>query len=209
MVDATRLQGLYAVTDPALGERLIAAVAEALEAGVRIVQYRDKRGDAPQREMEAIVLRALTRRHDALLIINDDPDLAAAVQADGVHLGRDDTGISEARRLLGPQAVIGASCYDSLELARSAAAAGADYVAFGSVYPSATKPDAVRAPLDLLTAAKQQLGTPVCAIGGIAPTNAGPVLAAGADLLAVVSGIFAAHDIRRAVRAFPLSWEPL
>ncbi len=209
MVEATRLQGLYAVTDPALGDRLIAAVAEALEAGVRIVQYRDKRGDAPQREMEAIVLRALTRRHDALLIVNDDPGLAAAVQADGVHLGRDDADLSGARRLLGPQAVIGASCYDSLDLARSAKAAGADYVAFGSVYPSATKPDAVRAPLDLLTAAKQQLGIPVCAIGGITPTNAGPVLAAGADLLAVVSGIFSGPDIRQAVRAFPLSREPL
>jgi len=205
VVEATRLRGLYAVTDPALNERLIAAVAEALEAGIRIVQYRDKRDDAPRREMEAIMLRALTRRHDALLIVNDDPGLAAAVQADGVHLGRDDPDIAEARQLLGPQAIVGVSCYDSLELARKAAAAGADYVAFGSVYPSSTKPDAVHAPLDLLTAAKRDLGVPVCAIGGIAPANAGPVLAAGADMLAVVSSIFSAPDIQQAVRDFPLS----
>ena len=208
MVEA-RLHGLYAVTDEALGERLIAAVAEVLEAGVRILQYRDKRDDLPRREMEAIILRALTRRHGALLIINDDPDLAAAIQADGVHLGRDDPHIAEARRLLGPGAVIGVSCYDSLSLARNAAAAGADYVAFGSVYPSSTKPDAKRIPLELLTTAKRELGIPVCAIGGITPVNAGPVLAAGADMLAVVSAVFSAPDIQQAVQAFPLSWESL
>ena len=205
----TRLHGLYAVTDEALEDRLIAAVAEVLEAGVRILQYRDKGSDASRREMEAIVLRALTRRHDALLIVNDDPELAVSVQADGVHLGREDPDIAQARNLLGPESVIGVSCYDSLELARNAAAAGADYVAFGSVYPSPTKPDAARAPLELLTAAKRELGIPVCAIGGITSVNAGPVLAAGADMLAVVSGVFSASDIQRAVQAFPLSWESL
>lgn len=209
MVAPTRLRGLYALTDAALGERLIAAVAEALEAGVRILQYRDKGQDAPRREMEAIVLRALTQRHGALLIVNDEPELALSVQADGVHLGRDDPDIAQARRLLGPDAVIGVSCYDSLELARGVAAAGADYVAFGSVYPSSTKPDAVQAPLELLTEAKRELGIPVCAIGGITSANAAPVLAAGADMLAVVSGVFSASDIQQAVRAFPLSWESL
>jgi len=204
MVAATRLHGLYAVTDEALDGGLIAAAAEALAAGVRILQYRDKSDDSQRRKMEAIVLRALSRRHDALLIVNDDPALAQAVEADGVHLGRDDTDIAEARRLLGPRAIIGVSCYDSLELGRSAAAAGADYIAFGSVYPSPTKPDAVYAPLGLLTAAKRELGIPVCAIGGINPDNAGPVLAAGADMLAVISGIFSAPDIEQAVRAFPL-----
>jgi thiamine-phosphate pyrophosphorylase len=202
MVAAVRLHGLYAITDEALEERLISAVADALEAGVRILQYRDKGDDVARRGMEALMLRALTRRHDALLIINDDPELAVAVQADGAHLGRDDPDIAEVRRLLGPEAAIGVSCYDSLELARDAAAAGADYVAFGSVYPSTTKPGAVRAPLELLTAAKQELGIPVCAIGGITPANAGPVLAAGADMLAVVSSIFSAPDIQQAVRAF-------
>lgn len=209
MVAATRLHGLYAVTDEALDEGLIAAAAEALAAGVRILQYRDKSDDSQRRKMEAIVLRALSRRHDALLIVNDDPALALAVDADGVHLGRDDADIAEARRLLGPRGIIGVSCYDSLELGRSAAAAGADYIAFGSVYPSPTKPDAVYAPLGLLTAAKRELGIPVCAIGGITPGNAGPVLAAGADMLAVISGIFSAPDIERAVRAFPLSRESL
>lgn len=206
MVMAKRLRGLYAVTDEALEERLVAAVAEALEAGVRILQYRDKGVDAQRREMEAIVLRALTHRHDALLIVNDDPALAADVQADGVHLGRDDPDIAHARRLLGPEAVIGVSCYDSLELARKAAAAGADYIAFGSVYPSSTKPDAARAPLELLRVAKQELGIPICAIGGIIPANAGPVLDAGADMLAVISGVFSVPDIEQAVRSFPLAW---
>lgn len=202
---ATQLQGLYAVTDEALGERLIEAAAEALEAGVRILQYRDKGDDVQRRQMEASVLCALARRHDALLIVNDDPSLAAAIRADGVHLGREDPDIASARRLLGPKAVIGVSCYDSLELARDAAAGGADYVAFGSVYPSSTKPGAVRASLELLTAAKRELGIPICAIGGITPVNAGTVLAAGADMLAVVSSVFAAPDIQQAVRSFPVS----
>lgn len=203
MVAPTRLRGLYAVTDGVLGERLIAAAAEALDAGVRILQYRDKGDNGPRREMEAIVLRALTHRHDALLIVNDDPELAAAVVADGVHLGLDDPDIASARQLLGADAVIGVSCYDSIELARQAVKAGADYVAFGSVYPSSTKPGALHAPLELLTSARQELGVPVCAIGGITPDNAAPVLAAGADMLAVISAIFSAPDISRAVQAFP------
>ena len=204
MVAAARLRGLYAVTDEALRESLIDAVAEVLEAGVRILQYRDKGDDKPRRETEAIVLRALTHRHNALLIINDDPELAASVAADGVHLGLDDPDVATAREVLGPEAVIGVSCYDSLKLARQAAAAGADYVAFGSVYPSETKPGALHAPLELLSEAKRTLGVPVCAIGGITPGNAEPVLAAGADLLAVISSIFSASDISRAVKAFPV-----
>ncbi len=202
MVDASRLAGLYALTDERLGKRLEAAVAAALMGGARLVQYRDKSRDIERREIEARRLRTLTRRRNALLIVNDDPELAARVKADGVHLGRDDPDIVAVRRLLGPEAVIGVSCYDSLALARDAVAAGADYVAFGSIYASPTKPDAGRAPLSLLRAAKHELGVPVCAIGGITPDNAAPVLATGADLLAVVSAIFFAPDIEQATREF-------
>lgn len=197
-----RLAGLYVLTDERLGERLETAVEAALSGGARLVQYRDKGEDGARREAEGRMLRKLTRRHGALLIVNDDPGLAARVEADGVHLGRDDPGIASARLLLGADAVIGVSCYDSLELARDAVAAGADYVAFGSVYPSPTKPNAVRAPLELLTAAKREFAVSICAIGGITPSKAGPVLAAGADMLAVISSVFSAPDIARAAAAF-------
>ncbi len=200
MVDTSRLAGLYVLTDARLGKRLEAAVAAALAGGARLIQYRDKSMDIERREIEARRLRTLTRRRNALLIVNDDPELAARVKADGVHLGRDDPDIVAARRLLGPEAVIGISCYDSLALARDATAAGADYVAFGSVFPSPTKPAAMRAPLELITAAKLELGVPICAIGGITPDNAAPVLAAGADLLAVITSVLFAEDPEAAAR---------
>ncbi len=204
MNDDSRLKGLYVLTDERLGDGLAGAVDAALAGGARLIQYRDKSGDAGRREAEARRLRELTRRHGAVFIVNDDPALAARVEADGVHLGRDDPHVAAARRLLGAHAVIGVSCYASLARARAVAAAGADYVAFGSVHPSPTKPDAVRAPLELFAAAKRELDVPVCAIGGITPANAGPVLAAGADMLAVVSSVLSAPDITQAVRAFGL-----
>lgn len=197
----TILKGLYVLTDERLGGRLPEAVDAALAGGARLVQYRDKSGDAERREAEARRLRELARRHGAVFIVNDDPALAARVEADGVHLGRDDPDIAAARHLLGPDAVIGVSCYDSLELARVTVGAGADYVAFGSVYPSPTKPDAVRAPLELFTRAKRELAVPVCAIGGITPANAGAVWAAGADMLAVISSVLLAADVAAAARA--------
>ncbi|MGH8274557.1 MAG: thiamine phosphate synthase [Gammaproteobacteria bacterium] len=197
-----QLKGLYVLTDERLGDGLMEAVAATLEGGARLIQYRDKSIDAARREHEARRLRTLTRKYKALLIVNDDPELAAAVEADGVHLGRDDPDVATARALLGVEAVIGISCYDSLDFARDAVAAGADYIAFGSVYPSPTKPDAVRAPLDLLTRAKRELGVPICAIGGITPENAVPVLAAGADMLAVVSAVLFTENPEAAVRRF-------
>ncbi|MGA7964689.1 MAG: thiamine phosphate synthase [Gammaproteobacteria bacterium] len=196
------LAGLYVLTDEQLGERLEAAVDSALAGGARIIQYRDKSTDYARRETEARMLRTLTRRYGALLIVNDDPGLAARIEADGVHLGRDDAVIATARRLLGAKAIIGVSCYDSLSLARDAVAAGADYLAFGSIYPSPTKPDAVRAPLSLFREAKRETDVPLCAIGGITADNAEPVVAAGADMLAVISAIFSAQDMEQATRAF-------
>lgn len=200
MPSSRSLRGLYVVTDQRLGDRMEACVAAALTGGARMVQYRDKSGDAARRAREALMLRRLTRARGALLVVNDDPALAAAVAADGVHLGRDDPGIAEARQVLGRGAVIGVSCYASLGCARAAAAAGADYVAFGSVFASPTKPGSACAPLELFAEARQELDLPLCAIGGITPDNAAAVAAAGADLVAVVSSVMLAADPEAAAR---------
>lgn len=205
---APGLRGLYAITDAALCARhggVVAAVEQALIGGARLVQYRDKSNDAARRLAEARALRAACHAHGALLIVNDDVDLAHAAGADGVHLGCDDAGFAAARARLGPRALLGASCYDSLERARAAAAAGADYLAFGSMYPSATKPAAVAATPALLTAARVELGLPVCAIGGIEPAHAAALRDAGAALIAVVAGVFGAADPAAAARRYALA----
>ena len=186
-----RLRGLYAVTPEA--SDAVEKVRLALEGGVALLQYRRKGRDLA----EARAVAALARRHAVPLIVNDDVELALELDADGVHLGRDDIDLRTARRRLGGR-ILGASCYDDPELARRAVEAGADYVAFGSVFASTTKPAAVRAPLALFAT---RFGVPLCAIGGITLENAPAVLAAGADLLAVVSDLFDAPDIRaRAVQ---------
>ncbi len=202
-----RLAGLYAITDSGLlpDARLAPAVAEAVAGGARWVQYRDKRPGA-DREALARRLRDVCRAGGAGLVVNDDVELAAAVGADGVHLGRDDGAIDAARRRLGPTAVIGASCYDSPERARAAVAAGADYVAFGRFFPSATKPGAPPARLETLAWAAAELPVPVCAIGGIHAGNAGRLIDAGAHLVAVVGGVFASDDPRRAAAAIAGQW---
>ena len=193
-------RGLYAITD---GPRtdLLEVVAQALAGGVRVLQYRDKTADAARRHAEATALKQLCDAHAAPLIVNDDVALAAAAGATGVHLGRDDGDVAAARAALGADAIIGVSCYDSLERARAAAAAGADYVAFGAFFPSPTKPLAVRASLDLLRHSAT-LGVPRVAIGGITPDNAPSLIEAGADFLAVISAVFAAPDVRAAAQRF-------
>lgn len=204
MANAQYLSGLYAITDAELigDARLLPAVAAALQGGARLVQYRDKSQDAARRRQEAEALRSLCHTHGALLIINDDVQLAADCGADGVHLGKDDSAIQTARQLLGPSAIIGVSCYNDLTRAHAAQSAGADYLAFGSFYPSAIKPQAPRATLELLRQARQELRLPLCAIGGITADNAAPLLAAGADLLAVISDVFAADDIKAAASRY-------
>lgn len=199
------LSGLYVITDPALlpGPTLLHAVEAVIRGGARLVQYRDKTTDTARRLAEARALADLCQGHGVPLIVNDDPGLAAAAGADGVHLGKDDGDVSSARVQLGPRALIGVSCYDSLERAVAAAHAGADYVAFGSFYASGSKPDAVRASPGLLREARRALpGIPLCAIGGITPTNASPLLEAGADMLAVIRGVFAEKDVAGAARAY-------
>ncbi len=168
---------------------------QALLGGARLIQYRDKTGSNEKRLAQAGALKSLCQQLNALLIINDDIELADAVQAHGVHLGRDDSAIHAARLLLGPDAVIGVSCYDQLELAQAAEKVGVDYIAFGAFFPSVTKPEARAASLELLTAAKQQLYTPVCTIGGITAKNAATLVEHGADMTAVISDLFASDDI--------------
>lgn len=193
--------GVYALT-PACADtaRLLAMVEAALKGGAAAVQYREKSGDVALRFEQASELLPLCRQYGAPLIINDDLRLADLADADGVHLGREDAGLSEARIILGPKKIVGVSCYQSLELAREAEARGADYVAFGSFYASSTKPQAGRAPLQLLhDAAGMKL--PVVAIGGITAENAPELIAAGADAIAVISALFDAPDIEAAARA--------
>ena len=192
--------GLYVITD---GPRpdLPDAVAQALAGGAQLLQYRDKSTDATRRHAEAAVLRQLCTAHAVPLIINDDIALARAVAADGVHLGRDDDDIAAARDVLGGSAIIGVSCYDSLQRAQAAARAGASYIAFGAFFPSPTKPLAPRASLDLLRQSAA-LGVPRVAIGGITPDNAASLVEAGADFLAAISAVFGAADIRAAAQGF-------
>jgi len=193
-------RGLYVVTD---GPRpdLLAVARQALEGGARILQYRDKSADPARRREEAAALQALCSEFGVPMIVNDDVALASAVGADGVHLGQDDGDLAAARAALGAKAIIGVSCYDSIERARALAAAGADYVAFGAFFPSPTKPDACRASPELLRQSAA-LGLPRVAIGGITPDNAGSLIDAGADYLAVVSAVFGAPDVRAAARRF-------
>ena len=195
--------GLYAITpETADTARLLAQVEAALAGGAAAVQYRDKSGDVARRHEQASELLALCQRFNAPLIINDDLRLADLCGADGVHLGRDDGSVAKARVILGPDKFIGASCYQSLELARAAQDEGADYIAFGSFYPSATKPQAMRVETALLHAARSAIHVPIVAIGGITPVNAAALLDAGADSLAVLSALFDAPDIRAAAHAF-------
>jgi thiamine-phosphate pyrophosphorylase len=189
-----KLRGLYAITPE--GAELESKVRRALEGGIALLQYRRKRTSVS--EAQRIV--QLAREYRVPVIINDDAALAVEVGAHGAHLGRDDGDLGEARKRLAGK-VLGASCYNKLALAKAAIAAGVDYVAFGSVYPSPTKPDAVRAPLSLFGEAKR-LGVPLAAIGGITLENAPPVLEAGADLLAVISDLFDAPDIAGRARQY-------
>ena len=199
-----QLTGLYLITDHDRHDdkRLSNDVEQALSAGARVLQYRDKSDDADKRLRQAEILRKITRQYDCLLLINDDIELAKQVDADGVHLGKDDGDIKLARLQLGADAVIGSSCYNQFERAMQASQQGADYVAFGRFFTSATKPGAVQAQPELLQRARQKLGLPVVAIGGITHDNALQLIEAGADMLAVINGVFAQKDIRKAAQQF-------
>lgn len=199
------IRGLYAITD---GPRtdLLDACSAVLEGGASLLQYRDKGSDTRRRLHEARALRALCAQHDVPLIINDDIELAHAVGAAGVHLGENDATPAAARARLGAGAIIGVSCYDSLERARAFAGAGVDYLAFGAFFPSPTKPAARRATPRLLHEAKA-FGLPLVAIGGIDADNARSLVVAGADAVAVVSALFGAADMRAEARRIAALFE--
>ena len=197
------IAGLYALTpERSDTDAMTRCVAAALSGGATAIQYRNKTATPKLRLRQALALRELCAGQGATFIINDDIDLARAVDADGVHLGRGDATIALARARLRPTALVGASCYDSLELAEAAVADGADYIAFGSFFPSSTKPDAVRAGLPLLSTAKARWKVPVVAIGGITPDNARALIEAGADAVAVISALFDTADVTAAARSF-------
>lgn len=196
-------RGLYAITDPALipAPELAERVEAALVGGAVLVQYRDKAADPAARHVRARAILGRCRAYAVPLLINDDLDLAADIGADGVHLGRDDADPAAARARLGPQALIGVSCYNQLARAEAAATAGADYVAFGRFFPSRTKPHAAQADLELLRRARQRLRVPIAAIGGVDADNGAALISAGADLLAVIQGVFGYEDVTAAAQS--------
>ncbi len=199
-----KLRGLYAIADTAYLDdaRLTGAVEQVIAGGARVVQYRDKKNDVATRGRQALALSRLCRERGVTFLVNDDIALANESGADGAHLGREDMALDAARAQLGADRLIGVSCYNELERAASAEQQGADYVAFGSFFPSRTKPQAVRATLELLRTARAQLKIPVVAIGGITPENGAALIDAGADMLAVIDGVFGQPDIRAAAQRY-------
>ena len=200
-----KLRGLYAITDSQLlAGKWMPYIEAALDGGLTLLQYRDKSSDEARRLREAEALRDLCARYNAHLIINDDAELAARLGV-GVHLGQTDGPLTPARALLGRQAIIGSTCHSQIELGEQAAKEGASYVAFGRFFNSSTKPGAPTATLDVLDQARARIKLPICVIGGITLDNAAPLVDHGADLLAVVHGLFGAEspqEVTRRARAF-------
>jgi thiamine-phosphate pyrophosphorylase len=200
---------LYAITpDEPDTDALLRKVAQAIAGGARLVQYRNKAAASELRLAQARALMELCRPQGVPLIVNDHLDLALAVDADGLHLGADDGNVASARRALGQNRMLGASCYNRFELAVAARDAGADHVAFGAAFASPTKPGAVSAPHALYARARAELGLPVVAIGGITADNAAEVIGAGAQAVAVITDLFSAADITAAARRYQALFDP-
>lgn len=196
-------KGLYAIT-PNISETdlLLGKVEQALQGGIALLQYRDKISNPEELLLRAHAIHQLCLKFKVPLIINDDPALALACQAEGVHLGQSDTSIQQARQLLGKNALIGVTCHHTLSLAINAEQQGADYVAFGRFFNSTTKPGTPLATVKTLSDAKVALSIPVVAIGGIHHNNAKPLINNGADFLAVVEQIFSADNINENCQRF-------
>ncbi len=203
------LSGLYVITDTNLMDQqdIVEKVSLALEGGAKIVQFRDKINSSQTKLMLAKKLRHLCTETDALFIINDDIDLAKTVAADGVHIGKEDRDIEVARKTLGNQAIIGVSCYNDIARAQEMQEKGANYVAFGRFFSSQTKPSAPPADLETLAIAKQSLNIPIVAIGGVDESNAQSLITAGADSVAVIQGVFAQKDIKKAALKIQAKFE--
>jgi thiamine-phosphate pyrophosphorylase len=198
------MKGLYLITDETLTpyDRLDACLRPALENGAAIIQLRDKTSDEETLLRAALEIKNLCGKFDATFIINDHVDLVREIDADGLHIGRDDEEFELARRILGKQKLIGVSCYGDIFRAKEFEHRGADYVAFGAFFASSTKPNAPTISASLLADAKRMLKIPVCAIGGITAENAPILLEQGADMLAVISDIWKAGDIGGRCRAY-------
>ena len=197
------LKGLYVITDQKLipRDRFIETVEKAIQGGAKIIQLREK--DTPEEEIIRLgkELLKITRRYGIPLIINDSPKLAMEIGADGVHLGKDDTEISEARKILGGEAIIGVSCYGDIERGLQAEKEGADYLAFGTPFFTPTKPDRKTTPFEILKEAKRRIKTiPIFAIGGITKGNAKSVLETGVDGIAVITAVFSSPNPEEAAR---------
>lgn len=196
------MHGLYAITNGDTGATLQTNVSRIMTENITVLQYRDKTNNTQQRYHDASMLKQLCVTHNTLFIVNDDVQLAQRVNADGVHLGKDDKSIDKARQILGKNTIIGVSCYNNLTLAIKAEQAGANYVAFGSFFNSPTKPNAPQADLALLKQAKKELSIPICCIGGITLANASLLIDAGADMVAVISALFSQPNSQQAARQF-------
>ena len=199
-----KLHGLYGITSQAMlldPQQLLTKTEQALRGGMQLLQYRNKHQPCPQSLSELQQLQQLCHDYHAIFIINDDIVLCQSLSADGVHLGKDDGNVSQARQQLGKHAVIGVSCYNDFSLAQQAEQQGASYVAFGAFYPSPTKPNAQRASIQRLQQA-QQLSIPSCAIGGITTDNAKPLIKAGSDMIAVINDLFEVPETQQQAEIF-------
>lgn len=197
------MQGLYLVT-PNWDDtgKLLEMTEAALQAGAALVQYRHKDADPALRREQGAALLALCRRYGRPLVINDHVALCLTLDADGVHVGGTDASVREARAALGPNKIVGASCYGDLELARAAQRDGATYAAFGGFYPSTVKRYTFVTQPDILLEARRQLSLPLVVIGGMTPANAEPLVARGAHMVAAITSVYQAADPGAAVRAF-------
>ncbi len=197
------MRGLYIVTpDWDDTQKLLNVTEAALRGGAALVQYRHKTADTALRHEQAAALLALCRRYGRPLVINDHVELAAELDADGIHVGGTDKSVAQARASVGPDRIVGASCYGSIELAREAAGAGASYIAFGGFYPSRVKKYEVTTSPQIVAQARRDIDLPNVVIGGMTHENAAPLVAQGADMVAVISSVYQAEDPEDAARGF-------
>jgi len=203
MRDSFIIKGLYAITpDSADLNTLIQKTKSAIEGGAFMVQYRSKIQDRDVKMQQCAAILRLCREHNVPCIVNDDVEMCRTLKADGVHLGEEDDNIAEVRHILGDDAIIGSSCYDQLDRAKSAQKEGASYVAFGAMFPTSTKPNAPRATLALLKDAKREIEIPIVAIGGITVNNAHDVIKTGIDAIAVINSLYEAKSIKETAETF-------
>lgn len=203
LVKPWHLKGLYVVTpDWDDTDKLVAATVEAIAGGASLVQYRHKTASAAQRQQQASVLLQVCRQHGVPFIINDDVDLCLSLDADGIHVGGTDASVAEVRALVGPDKIVGASCYGNLQLARDAWQAGASYVAFGGFYPSRVKKYDFRTAPEIVAESKRDIPLPVVVIGGMTQENCLPLIAQGSDMVAAISSVYMTGNVVEAARQF-------